>query len=718
MVSAGESIVKNFALNVSDYGLYLLEVNITANGRTYTAASAEFSKCVGNDGKNTALGVNVHTGTWNKGTLKNYITLARDAGFGIMREGVVWGDYEKSNGSFELDSGIKGFYKICNEYAMDPYVVIDTTNPRACIDKNNSGLVDSSALDGVARFVEKLLDEPEMQNINHFELLNEPNIKMFYDEDEEKLKYTGSGETERKAVYTAKGKAYGKICEKIINVIRAKRGNDAKIGILSLCNIDTRFDKNGNRYIWNGRYCADNFVKGALAYLSDPNGDGNKADSILNNVDVITYHPYSYNVNPEVINERALTGVTDIAKTYGFNPQSAWHTEFGWSTAKYPLNVACIGDDYAQAKNIVRQYASMYTRNNNDKMFIYDFIDDDVVTNAQESNYGLVHSELYSTPYAAKLSYLAVANLNKMVQNLPNAEFVYNTTDDLYTGDYITETNGYGTKGEMVAKFSGDTNKKVYMLWSIEDGKEIAYKIPENVIAYYDYLGNKIPASAVETANGYKVSTEPFYAVCGQDNDISVIDRGKNNVKITVEGNTKDENVNNTVILLISNQNVASSKSVNKSNIIYADFCTASGDGYYRFDCGTVTSNDKVYAYIIESDGTESKTEVTARHNNAEINLYKNMQKVNQSAVSVKNLDGISVIANLRDTVKTSPNAQLIFSFMKDGKLTYAASQELTKSYAEENIYVPDATEYNEVRIFLWDGFNTIKPLCTNIYIK
>lgn len=718
-VNNGESTVKKFSVNAADYGLYLLEANITANGRTYTAASAPFSKCVGNDGKNVSLGVGMHTGTWDAGTLRNYMTLARDAGFGLVREGVIWGEYEKRDGTSSLANTDMGFYKICNEYGMEPYVVIDVTNPRACIDKNNGGLVDSGALDGVTEFINNLLDEPDMRNVNHFELCNEPNIKVYYDEDEKKLKYTGTTKDERTAVYTAKGKAYGKICERMIDAIRAKRGAGAEIGILSLCGIDSKFDSNNNRYIWNGRYCADNFVKGALGYLSDPNGDGNTADSKLNDVDVITYHPYSYLVNPEVINERDLTGVTDIAKDYGVNTKNAWHTEFGWSTAKYPENSACIGDDYAQAKNIIRQYASMYTRNNNDKLFIYDFVDDDIVTNAQESNYGLVHSELYDTPYAAKLSYLAVANLNKMTDNLPNAEFVYNTVDELYTGDYKTETNGYGTKGEMVAKFSGsdDEDRTVYMLWGIEDGKEISYKIPETVIAYYDYLGNRIDPSAVETENGYTVSTEPFYAVCGKDIIASVITEDENKASFTVEGRTKSGNAGDTVILAVSSSDVASANDINQDNLLYASYCKATESGYYRFDCGAITAQGTAYAFIIEADGTATKTPVTVSHNGAQLNLIKNMQKVDASSVSLKALDGISVIGDVRADAKSYPNAKLIIAFFKSDALESVTTYDIEKSYAEKSVSAPEGLDYDRVVIYLWDGLKTIKPLCSNIYI-
>lgn len=715
-VECGRSMRESFSVNVSDFGLYLLETDVTANGRQYTAASTEFSKCVGNDKLNDAFGVNLHVKTWDNSTLKNYMTLTRDAGFGLVRDGINWVTYEKNDGSMSLEATDKGLFKICKEYGMQPYVTIHIQNPSKCIDPNNAGLIDSTALDGAYEYVKQLMDDPNLKDVNHFEITNEPSLQVYYDEEEKKLKHSSSDPAENKKIFEAKGKAYGKICEKAIDAIREKRGKTAQIGILSACSMATNFNSSNQRVFVYEKEGVESFVNGALSYLQDPNGDGDKSDSKISEADVITYHPYSYHKNPEIINERDLTGVMDIAKKYGVNTDSAWHTEIGWSTAMFPINVACIGDEYVQAKNMVRQYASMFTRNNKDKLFIYDFIDDDIITNSQESNYGLIHSELYKTPYAAKLSYLALSNLNKMVGDLPNATFVYNTVDNLYTGDYQSETNGYGKTGNMIAKFSGDTDKIVYMLWGIEDNKEVKYAIPEDVIAYYDYLGNKITPSEVKTSNGYKVSTEPYYAVCGSHAEASIINRGENNVKVAVEGVT--DKMNDTVMLFISDKDVDGVRNIDNSNLIYTSFCTSSNTGYYRFDCGMVSEGSKVYAYIVDSDGNETKTELKAQRNNAQLYLCKNMKKTDASELDINMIEDISVIADLKNDVKNNPNYKLIFALYKNGTLTHFADKGLSQSYAEEHISIPEYADYDEIRIYLWNGEKEIKPLCDKIFIK
>ena len=141
----------------------------------------------------------------------------------------------KAMSAFGLKNNEKGFYKICRDYGMEPYVIITPVNPSKCLDKRNNGIVDSAALDGVYNFVETLMDDPNMNDVTNFEIFNEPVLSIFYDEVEKKIKYTGAGKEERTQVYTAKGKAYGKVVEQAVKAIRAKRGNNAKIGILSLC---------------------------------------------------------------------------------------------------------------------------------------------------------------------------------------------------------------------------------------------------------------------------------------------------------------------------------------------------------------------------------------------------------------------------------------------------------------------------------------------------
>ena len=360
----------------------------------------------------------------------------------------------------------------------------------------------------------------------------------------------------------------------------------------------------------------------------------------------------------------------------------------------------------------------MYARNNSDKFIIYDLIDDDIITNTQESNYGVLHSELYPTPYAAKYSYLAVSNLNKMIEDTPNAKIVYDTVSDLYTGDYNTEINGYGTKGETVVEFSGDADKKVYMLWGIEDNKEAKYKITDDVIAYYDFLGNKVEPSEVETQSGYKVSSVPFYAVCGADTQKSVIDSGRNNVTITVEGKTDDEQSDKSVILIISDKDEISAKDIKSQNIIYSDFCKTKSNGYYRFNCGAVTDKSLVYTYIIEENGKESKFEIKPNRNTSELYLYKNMQAAENGSVSLNLVKDVSVIANLKNDVTKYPNVVLMIAFYKNAELKNVLTQKINDSYIEYKMPYLTDTECDAVKAFLWSSDGAVIPLCDSVYVK
>lgn len=717
-IAKGEKLREKLTFNVEKYGIYKIEVDVTTDDRTYTAATTEFSKSVGNTSLNKSLGVNMHSSTWDAGTMRNYAELTKNAGLGITRDGFAWHNYERKNVKLGLTNLNKAYLSICEDMGLEPYAVIHLSNPYNMKDSNNNGIPDKASFDGLAAYIEQLLNEPEFANVNNFEISNEPVLQVFWDEDEEKLKYGGSTASEVEEVYTKKGKAYGAAAEIAIKKIREVRGDSAKIAVLSLCDTDTKYDQSGNRTFYSGSGKSKYFAMGALEYLSDPNGDDDKSDSVLNDVDVISYHPYAYRAEPEVIRERSVNGIEELAADYGFNGTSAWHTEFGISTCTNPTNVACIGDEYKQALSIVRSYASMYTQNNNDKFIIYDLIDDDIVLNAQESNYGILHSEAYSTPYAAKFAYLAVSNLNKMIEDTPKAEFVYDSVSDLLTGDYTTETNGYGTKGEYVACFSGDgTDRKVYMLWSIEKEKEIDFEISEDVIAYYDYLGNEIAPEAVETANGYKLTNEPFYAVCGKDIERSVAERG-GKASVTVEGVASSEAEGENVTLIVSERSLKSIKAISEDDILYVDFCDTENEGKYYFKFDVVSDADTVYAYILEADGTESKTAIKPRKNNAELFLYKNMQAVDEDSVSASTLNNIYVAANMRGDILKYPDAILIMAFYNNGQLQYTTTHNMKNSIAFKAVEVENGTTFDELKVLLWDGVDSLKPVCDNIYVK
>ena len=94
------------------------------------------------------------------------------------------------------------------------------------------------------------------------------------------------------------------------------------------------------------------------------------------------------------------------------------------------------------------------------------------------------------------------------------------------------------------------------------------------------------------------------------------------------------------------------------------------------------------------------------------------MKKTDASELDINMIEDISVIADLKNDVKNNPNSKLIFALYKNGTLTHFADKGLSQSYAEEHISIPEYADYDEIRIYLWNGEKEIKPLCDKIFIK
>ena len=118
-----------------------------------------------------------------------------------------------------------------------------------------------------------------------------------------------------------------------------------------------------------------------------------------------------------------------------------------------------------------------------------------------EANFGLLHCYRDTeVPYAAKYGYLAVAAMNRFTAGAVDAQSVLSEN-----GKYIT-------------KFSGNTVRDVYVIWTSETTDSITVeknKLSDGKITYYDMLGNKMEAAEVENGENIRISDSPIFAVIG-----------------------------------------------------------------------------------------------------------------------------------------------------------------------------------------------------------
>ena len=228
--------------------------------------------------------------------------------------------------------------------------------------------------------------------------------------------------------------------------------------------------------------------------------------------------------------------------TYDFTlKDGAWCTEFGLSTAMFPNEVSTgmkeVGTDadsnpiyekqadrdWQQAIKLMRGFDVIKTADFNNRVWFYDFIDDGVRDNEHEFKFGMLNNWEDDVPYSAKYSYLAASAYNKLTEGATKSEMF---DDYMKYTDNPDDGKKYSTL-TFISKYTAP-NRNVYMLrttkaapqyispWEICSG----FPTDKNRLKFYDMLGNRIDSSEIISGNKYKVTTEPYYAVDGEDIDL------------------------------------------------------------------------------------------------------------------------------------------------------------------------------------------------------
>ena len=490
---------------VEKYGLYRLETEVFVDfgGKTYYAKDkTEFSKCVRAKSQNSNFGVNTHFDS--RGDYKLMIPLIANAGFGTVRQPIRWTQCEREEGNVKLTDIQKGFLTELEKYNLSTLAIL--LDVSFIYDKYGASLVGDSIMDKYYNFIKEIATEPEMQSVKMFQVENEPTQTRYLDG-----RYV-------KDELILKGGQYAKMIRTASSALADAGRNDAEIGAFGLCMLQYK----------NRR----DFMNSALEYINENDG--------ASWFDALTVHPYYESNDPEhgvwgtevenienymendsvsercdyyrdIINGKEFVTPSDgAAHTYNFGEKQVWHTEFGWATS-YGNGGTNIGEEMAQAKNLIRQYAIVKENRFSDKLWLYSFMDKGLRYDDSEDNYGLVKSCDYSTPYAAKYGYPALANFNNLTAEAKSCKYIYNQ-DYSYVMEYDFDK----------------ADKKVYMLWSTNAGgsrpkegqvlSSITNILPNN-LTFYDMLGNVMSYDDVVKDNKINLTDTPIFAVCGGEKE-------------------------------------------------------------------------------------------------------------------------------------------------------------------------------------------------------
>lgn len=505
--------------NAEKFGLYALELTLEGNVGDKVISQREwidFSKCVGNDNLDYKMGVGSHLIRNTDIPMEQALTIMTKGGFGLSRDDTSWDEYEKEKGVYELTDRQEEYFDLMAKYKLEPIIILSDSN--ALYDSDHNAFPsDDTLTSAYGNYVKNLLSEPKVSAVcSMIEAINEPDILMKHNKTPQSVKiYTNTAEQNEE-----RGRIYANILKttnQVVQEINTKKNEDYKLGGFSLCMIWTHNDPIKSPYL--------RFAEGALDEL-----DGEQA------FDALTLHPYGGPTDDPEIGEdgrenpnysssilykirrmRGLfTGETFINPTtgeesvandsvsgqrYNYEIPGIWHTEFGYSSAKYKTGDSqsmCTGDDFKQAELLLRGINIIKSDNLSDKVWIYDLIDDGMRENEEQFNYGIINSKNHTTPYSAKYAYLAMSNFNKMIDGATDSK-------EEYSNNYC-----------FVSEYDCGV-RDVHLMWtSNPDGAELTYDFGEKCY-YYDIFGNKLDEADVKADGKYSLTMTPFYVVCGED---------------------------------------------------------------------------------------------------------------------------------------------------------------------------------------------------------
>lgn len=691
LVNAGGETEDTLQINVPEYGIYKLYVAITNDAGLNVCREVEFSKAVRCTEVNKSFGTNIHPST--AGLDEKYMKLTKDAGIGVVRSSIEWAKYEEQKTKkYALNKDAVNFLSLSKKYGLEPMVIISNENSHYAVtdtDSRGSGLAliaEEDYLENFKDYVTALLSEPLMHNVDKIEITNEPNGKAFYYNGQVVAKpYTNTSIYENLDYARQSGEVYAKISEAAAEAVRVSNKPDVKLGILSLAQM--RYYANGSA-TKSGEFTRV-FTDTVLKTLKNNNA--------LNYFNSVTYHPYSYWSAPEIGASEQKDVFDGVAENYSNAlTNEVWHTEFGYSTSKHIENVACIADDYEQAKLIVRQFGAMKSANPSDLLIQYDMVDDGVRTNTQEANYGILTSDRDDIPLQAKFSYLAISNMNKLIGDATQFSQIKNTVSD------------DGLSGDMVCKFSNGT-RDVYMLWSLGGG---SYPAIDGAI-YYDMLGNKTEVSG----DSISLCDEPIYAVCGEAVNRSEIQQAQG-YEVDVKGNIETMEEGVPVSVIVTGNTDLDTYGV--GDIIYMDEGITGAKGSFRFKTYVTSDAGLLNIYVSAKGCIPQNFVTTAKETDIKVTLCKGLSETGAFLIDVHNLDDVSVIADTKNNVYDELPVML-YALYKDEALVNVVSAEVVRNdngmSFEYSLRPPVNIEYDRAGVFIMKSETSLMPLCSAVKI-
>lgn len=500
--------------NVSlDYGCYTLKIDITGTNIQETF-EIPFSVCIANtrETRSDRLGVATHMGHYDEELIFN---LMDKAGIGTVRSGVEWylieewksqpADYDENDvPKFRTRSEYDDFFEQVKKHGMTSTITFGSTSQNyyltgpdenGNVSKRQSSLFympdNDSTRKAYGRALVAMLDMYG-ENIDMVEILNEPELQ-------------GSNKAQLDPTY------YALLVAEASKAVRASKHNGKKIGSYiygAYAKDETKSDADQSNWYKNQKKYIDQL-------FGDVSGANNVSDTdgkslIYKYADGFIAHPYIKYTHEKQAGRTCniQTAVADAnqlkqwIKDRECDGRPIHYTEYGDKASFAYGGSDKVGawirkGERAQAAFVASNTIQMYGANMGDKFFIYNFVNSGLSDCYDEQNYGLVKSQNYKVPYAAKPAFIAISAMTNMI----------GACDTYDTVEFDDNKSVYKCTD------SQNSNREVYV-FRAESAEDYSFNPGGASAEFYDMYGNKLNGIS-KNGNNYNltIGTEPIYGV-------------------------------------------------------------------------------------------------------------------------------------------------------------------------------------------------------------
>lgn len=440
--------------DVNDYGTYSVRVRTKSRGivdgeeKVFEGEEKVFdfsiaNKKTENEKSNYMMRSQVHL-DWGRNT--EMLKMMAEMGISGSREAALWDVNERSKGVYSENWTMEKHFRYAKEVGLDQMLAMGYGNT---VYEGNQVMHMPTTPEGIAAYAKYAarLAEKYGDVMQYFEVWNEPNLINFNSN-------------------YASATQYAELCKATYTEVK-KANPNVKVGVWSTAQIP-------------------------IGWIEETINAG-----ILDYCDVVTIHPYDWedtgmdNRIKNALYVKRIKELRELLTKSGKPDMPIVITEVGVRAGKgYASQIG-------QAAYLTQLFAVSAGEKNIDSIYIYDFMNDAPDDSRRGEGYwGLINHSAYTTPYSAKLSYVALAAYNKFVCD---AEAVDNIVRNK-TSVYRFKRNSDG--------------KDVIILWSDNESESLGLNLGTNEIEIFDMYSNS--KGKIQSADGkysFEATFEPQYIV-------------------------------------------------------------------------------------------------------------------------------------------------------------------------------------------------------------